>query len=94
MRSPLPLALLLLLALGAASAIHAQITNPIQAPVVKRGLSVEVRDLVRLPETRGFVPPIRTWYPLAGRGSLSSGTFRTAAGSPTTRAGSVLAQRQ
>ena len=54
MRRSLPLVLLLSLALGVASAIHAQITNPIQAPVVKRGLSVEVRDLVRLPETRGL----------------------------------------
>ncbi len=56
MRRPLPLVLLLFLALGVASAIHAQITNPIQAPVVKRGLSVEVRDLVRLPETRSLRP--------------------------------------
>ena len=44
-------------ALGAVSAaIHAQITNPIPAPVVKRGLSVEIRDVVRLPETRGLRP--------------------------------------
>src|ERR671919_99162 len=55
MRTPLSLVALLLLALGAA-AIHAQITNPIAAPVVKRGLMVEVRDLVRLPETRGMRP--------------------------------------
>ena len=56
MRRPWPLVLLLFLVLGAAGAIHAQITNPIQAPVVKRGLSVEVRDLVRLPETRSLRP--------------------------------------
>ncbi len=56
MRTPLPLAMLLVLALCAAGAIHAQIRNPIPAPVVKRGLSVEIRDVVRLPETRGLRP--------------------------------------
>jgi hypothetical protein len=39
-----------------AVAIHAQIRNPIEAPVVKRGLGVEIRDVVRLPETRGMRP--------------------------------------
>src|SRR6059036_1245706 len=56
MRTPLPLVMLLFLALGAAGAIHAQISNPIPAPLVKRGLSVEIRDLTRLPETRGMRP--------------------------------------
>jgi hypothetical protein len=51
-----PLVMLLFLAIGAAGAIHAQISNPIPAPVVKRGLTVEIRDLVRLPETRGLRP--------------------------------------
>ena len=47
----------LLLAVSTAGAIHAQITaNPIPAPVEKRGLMVEIRDLVRLPETRGLRP--------------------------------------
>ena len=55
MRSPLPLVLLPFLALSAA-AIHAQIANPIPAPIVKRGLSVEIRDVVRLPDTRGLRP--------------------------------------
>ena len=36
MRTPLPLVMLLVLALCAAGTIHAQITNPIPAPVVKR----------------------------------------------------------
>jgi hypothetical protein len=53
---PLPLVMALSLTLGAAGAIHAQITNPIADPVVKRGLSVEIRDLVRLPSTRGMRP--------------------------------------
>jgi hypothetical protein len=38
--------------------IHAQITaNPFPAPIEKRGLTVEIRDVVRLPETRGMRPP-------------------------------------
>ena len=36
--------------------IHAQITDPIPAPVEKRGLMVEIRDVVRLPDTRGMRP--------------------------------------
>lgn len=37
--------------------IQAQITsNPIPAPIVKRGLAVAVKDVVRLPDTRGMRP--------------------------------------
>jgi hypothetical protein len=44
-------------ALGAASRIPAQITtNPLPAPIERRGLTVEIRDVVRLPETRGLRP--------------------------------------
>ena len=46
----------LVLALCAAVGISAQIRNPIEAPVVKRGLGVEIRDVARLPETRGMRP--------------------------------------
>ncbi len=36
---------------------RAQITsNPIAAPIEKRGIAVEIRDLVRLPDTRGLRP--------------------------------------
>jgi hypothetical protein len=46
-----------LLAAWSAGAIQAQITsNPIPTPIVKRGLAVEIRDLVRLPDTRGTRP--------------------------------------
>jgi hypothetical protein len=46
-------ALLLSIALGS----QAQITaNPLKEPVVKKGLAVEVRDVVRLPETRQLRP--------------------------------------
>ena len=47
---------LLLAAWAAAGAVHAQITNPIPAPVEKRGLMVEISDVVRLPDTRGIRP--------------------------------------
>ena len=56
MRTSLRLVVIPLVALVAAAAIHAQIANPIPAPIVKRGLTVEVRDVVRLPETRGLRP--------------------------------------
>ena len=53
---PLPRVLLPFVALCAASTIHAQITDPISNPIVKRGLSVEIEDVARLPETRGMRP--------------------------------------
>jgi hypothetical protein len=52
----MPFLVVVLLAIGTAGAIHAQIANPIAAPVEKRGLMVEIRDLVRLPDTRGLRP--------------------------------------
>lgn len=46
------------LVLAAASGLGGQIlTPPLPAGVEKRGLAVEVRDLVRLPRTRGLRPP-------------------------------------
>jgi hypothetical protein len=46
-----------LLTVSAVVAVRAQIIdNPISATVEKRGLTVEVRDLVRLPDSRGFRP--------------------------------------
>jgi len=43
--------------LSTAVAARAQITsNPLPAPIEKRGLAVEVRDVVRLPETRNLRP--------------------------------------
>jgi hypothetical protein len=39
-----------------AGAIRAQIANPIPAPIEKRGLMVEIRDVTRLPDTRGLHP--------------------------------------
>lgn len=34
----------------------AQIDNPVPAPLAKRGIAVEIRDVARLPETRGLRP--------------------------------------
>jgi hypothetical protein len=46
-----------LVAIVAAGSSAAQITsNPIPAPIEKRGLAVEITDLVRLPDTRGIRP--------------------------------------
>src|SRR5258705_4936107 len=48
---------LALLALLVARPLVGQITsNPIPAAIQKRGLAVEIRDLVRLPDTRGLRP--------------------------------------
>jgi hypothetical protein len=51
--------------LAVAGALHAQIANPLPAPVVKRGLSVEIRDLARLPDTRGLRPAAEDVAPTA-----------------------------
>ena len=52
-----------LLALAVVSFAQAPITsNPLPEPIVKKGLAVEVKDIVRLPdtrETRGGVWPLR-----------------------------------
>jgi hypothetical protein len=55
-RTPFKLILVPGVALAAAAAMHAQVTNPIPNPVIKRGLSVEIKDVVRLPETRRLRP--------------------------------------
>ncbi|MGH9257742.1 MAG: PQQ-dependent sugar dehydrogenase, partial [Vicinamibacterales bacterium] len=50
----LPLAVLVLMALGSNRAVHAQLGNPIPVPIPKQGLRVEIKDMVRLPDTRGL----------------------------------------
>ena len=60
MRSRLALVLALLAGIGADAQIS---SNPTPAPVVKRGLAVEVKTLVRLPDTRGMLPPDRDVSP-------------------------------
>src|SRR5258706_15618209 len=57
MRSTMPFAAAAALAISTAGASDAQVTsNPIPAPIVKRGLAVEIKDLVRLPDTRPLRP--------------------------------------
>jgi hypothetical protein len=56
MRTSMRLVIVGLLAVWTAGAIYAQISNPVPAPVEKRGLMVEIGDVVRLPETRGMRP--------------------------------------
>jgi hypothetical protein len=49
--------LALLVVAAAAASIHGQITsNPIPAAIEKRGLAVQIKDVVRLPDTRGMHP--------------------------------------
>src|SRR5262249_44021596 len=56
MRTRMPL-IVLVVAIWTAGAIEAQITsNPIPEPIVKKGLAVEIKDVVRLPDTRGLRP--------------------------------------
>src|SRR5262245_18140886 len=57
MRTPVRVGIVLLVAVWTAGAFQAPITgNPIPSPIPKRGLAVEIRDLVRLPDTRGIRP--------------------------------------
>src|SRR5262245_57592025 len=59
MRVPMRFAILVLLlvATWTAGTIRAQITsNPIPAPIVKRGIAVQIADFARLPDTRGLRP--------------------------------------
>jgi hypothetical protein len=49
---------LLLTTVWASGSVHGQITaNPLPEPIVKKGLAVEIRDVVRLPQTKGIIPP-------------------------------------
>ena len=57
MRIRTPFVVTALLTLSTTGALQAQIADPIPAPVEKRGLLVEIRDLVRLPMTRDLRPP-------------------------------------
>ena len=58
MRIRMPLvAGLLLTTFLVSGPVQGQITaNPLPEPIVKKGLAVEIRDVVRLPQTRGLLP--------------------------------------
>jgi hypothetical protein len=56
MRTRIPSLATAFVAIATVVAVHAQITsNPLPAAVEKRGLAVEIRDLVRLPDTRSML---------------------------------------
>ncbi len=58
-------------AIGAAAQTSGPITsNPIAAPIEKRGLAVEIKDLARLPDTRGMRPANQDTTP-AGRARIN-----------------------
>src|SRR6266404_1144368 len=66
MRIWILLGIIPLLVIWTAGAADAPITsNPIPEPIVKRGLAVEVKDLVRLPDTRGLRPADQDVAPTA-----------------------------
>ena len=50
--------LVILIATGfwAAEAMPAQVSNPIPDPIIKRGLTVQIKEIARLPESRGRLP--------------------------------------
>jgi hypothetical protein len=62
MRTGMRLVIILMVAIWTAGAIQAQApvnpitSNPIPAAIEKRGLAVEIKDVVRLPATRGIRP--------------------------------------
>jgi hypothetical protein len=49
-----PVAVLVFMTLGTNRAAHAQLSEPIPTPITKRGLRVELKDVARLPDTRGL----------------------------------------
>ena len=53
---PTRIAIPLLLVSWVAGVSQAQIRDPIAEPIVKRGLSVEIREIARLPDTSGLYP--------------------------------------
>ncbi len=56
MRKLMPLLFGLSIALCTVIVAAQTISNPIQAPITKRGLQVEIKDLLRLPDTRKMRP--------------------------------------
>ncbi len=60
MRSHITIVLLGAMALWTAGATRAQISDPIPEPITKRGLSVEIREVARLPDTSGVHPLVES----------------------------------
>ena len=56
MRAPSLLTVAVVLATSTIPLAGQITSNPIPGPIEKRGLAVQIRDLVRLPDTRGLRP--------------------------------------
>ena len=57
MRTSVKVLIVLGCVIGIVGAVEAQLTsNPIPAPIAKRGLAVEIKDVMRLPDTRSIRP--------------------------------------
>ena len=65
MPTPRSLVAVACVAVGAVVVLDAQLNNPLPAPVEKRGLMVEIRDVARLPDTRGLRPAAQDVAPAA-----------------------------
>ena len=65
MPTPRSLVAVTCVAVGAVIVLDAQLNNPLPAPVEKRGLMVEIRDVARLPDTRGLRPAAQDVAPAA-----------------------------
>jgi hypothetical protein len=80
-----------LLAFASAGVLSGQITeNPIPAPIEKRGLAVEIRDVVRLPDTRGLRPLDQDVSPAGWARPNYVRDLPTDGGSSTTRAAASI----
>ena len=88
-----PFVIVLLLTFGAAGEGRAQITDPIPERIEKRGLMVEIRDVARLPMTRGIRPPDQDVNPAGWARVSFVREFPTVAVSPTTHAASCTCSR-
>src|SRR6185436_9300133 len=56
MRTRMQLGSLIVVALLALVAVRAQVKDPVPTPIANRGLSVEIRDVARLPDSRMLHP--------------------------------------
>ena len=65
MRKLKSLAAVACLAVGAGVALNGQITNPLPSTIEKRGIAVQIRDVARLPDTRGLRPAAQDVAPAA-----------------------------
>lgn len=54
--------ILAVLGLWVAGTMQAQVSNPIPEPIVKRGLTVQIKEITRLPESRGKYKDDATGY--------------------------------